>query len=79
MVKKNYLKNRGVLKEKEKNKYKNLPEEEKKVKRKCQRNHYDSKKIKKWNINFLYTIKMSKKTLKFDNIEVNKKEFHTSK
>ena len=76
MVKKNYLKSRGVLKEEEKNKYKNLPEEEKK---KCQRNYYDSKKIKKWNINFLYTIKMSKKTLKFDNIEVNKKEFHTSK
>ena len=30
MVKKNYLKSRGVLKEKEKNKYKNLSEEEKK-------------------------------------------------
>ena len=69
----------GVLKEKEKNKYKILPEEEKKVKRKCLRNYYDSKKIKKWNINFLHTMKMSKKTLKFDNIEFNKKEFHTSK
>ena len=28
---------------------------------------------------FLYSIRMSKKTLKFDNIEVNKKEFHISK
>ena len=31
------------------------------------------------NISFLYNIRMSKKTLKFDNVEVNKKEFHTSK
>ena len=28
---------------------------------------------------FLYNIKMSEKTLKFDNVEVNKKEFHASK
>ena len=31
-----------------------------------QRNYYDSKKIRKWNINFLYSIKMTKKTSKFD-------------
>ena len=29
--------------------------------------------LKKQNINFLHRIKMSKKTLKFNNIEVNKK------
>ena len=28
---------------------------------------------------FLYSIKMSEKALKFDNIEVNKKEFHACK
>ena len=43
-----------------------------------QRNYYDSKSIRKWNINFLYSIKTSKKTLKFD-VEVNKKEFHVLK
>ena len=34
---------------------------------------------KKWNINFLFSIKMSIKTLKFDEGEVNKKKFHVSK
>ena len=28
---------------------------------------------------YLYNIKMSKKTLKFNNIEINNKEFHASK
>ena len=35
--------------------------------------------LKKVNINFLYIIKMSKKTLKFDYDEVNKKTIHVSK
>ena len=35
--------------------------------------------LERRNINFLYSIKMSKKTLKCDNVEVNKKEFHASK
>ena len=36
---------------------------------------------KRWEceIIFLYSVKLSKKTLNFDNVEVNKKEFHTSK
>ena len=34
--------------------------------------------LKKLNINFLYRIKMLKKILKFDNVKVNKKEFHVS-
>ena len=42
-------------------------------------NYYDLKKIRKRNINFFCSIKMSKNTLKFDNIEINKKEFHASK
>ena len=44
-----------------------------------QRDCYDSKKIRKWNIIVLYSIKISKKKLKFGNIEVNEKEFYTSK
>ena len=35
--------------------------------------------LKKQNIIFLYNIKMSGTTLKFDNTEVNKKEFHACK
>ena len=35
--------------------------------------------LKEWNINFQYSIKMPKKTLKFDNVEVDKKDFHASK
>ena len=43
--------------------------------RQYQRNYYDSKKIRKWNINFLYSIKMNKKTLikRHDNLKANKK------
>ena len=35
--------------------------------------------LKKWNINFLHSLKMSKKILKFDNAEVNKEKCHASK
>ena len=35
--------------------------------------------LKKHNINFLYNMKMSEKTLKLGNIIVHKKEFHASK
>ena len=35
--------------------------------------------LKKWNINFLHSLKMSKKILKFDNVEVNKEKCHASK
>ena len=60
-----------------------MSEEGKESKREYQRNRYRNMKktrvLKKCNINFLYSIKMSKKTLNFDNVEVNKKEFHISK
>ena len=56
-----------------KNKYKNLSEEEKEIKREYQKKYYDWKEIRKWNNNFLYSMKMSKKPLKFDNIEFDKK------
>ena len=44
-----------------------------------QSSYYASKKINKWNTNFLYSIKMSEQTLKFGDIVVNNKEFHASK
>ena len=42
--------------------------------------HFNKKDVlqNKWVL-FLLSIKMSEKTLKFDNIRVNKKEFHKSK
>ena len=35
--------------------------------------------LKKWNVNFLFNIKMNGKTLKFGYVEVSKREFHGSK
>ena len=64
------------MKKNAKKKYRNLSEEEKEVKIEYQQNYYDSQKIRKWNIIFLYNIKMSKLTLKIDSIEANKKEFY---
>ena len=40
---------------------------------------WNKKVLKKQNNYFLYNTKMSEKTLKFGNVIVNKKEFHTSK
>ena len=42
--------------------------------------HFNKKDVlqNKWVL-FLLSIKMSEKTLKFDNIRVNKKEFHKYK
>ena len=73
-----YLKNKDFIKEKANDKYKNLSEEKeaKKKKKKNRKNRY--KNMEKAKI-FLYNIKMSEKTLKFDNVEVNKKEFDASK
>ena len=57
-----------------------MSKEEKEAKRKNGRNRYRNMKEKtSYNINFLYSIRMSKRTLKFDNNEVNKKECHASK
>ena len=71
------------LKEKARNikKYKDFSEEEKESKRECGRNRYRNMKkmhanrmLKRWNISFLHSTKMSKKILKLDNVEVNKKK-----
>ena len=68
-----YKQNKEAIKEKSKKCYKNLSQEEKdKIK------EYQQKNIKNcFNINKI--IKMSEKRLKFNNIKLNKKEFHKSK
>ena len=80
-----YLKNKEAIKEKSKNRYKNLSKEEKDKIKEYQRERYQQiiqfKKEalqSKW-VSFLLSIRMSEKTLTFDNIVVNKKEFHKSK
>ena len=80
-----YLGNTEAIKEKSKNQYKNLSEVEKDKIKEYQRQRYQQliphKKAalqNKWVL-FLLSIRMSEKILKFDNIRVNKKEFHKSK
>ena len=80
-----YLQNKEAIKEKSKNWYKNLSKEEKDKIKEYQRKRYqqliqykEEALENKWVL-FLLTIRMSEKTLKFDNIRVNKKEFHKSK
>ena len=80
-----YWQNKEAIKEKSKNRYKNLSKEEKDKIKKYQRKRYQQliqyKKEalqNKWVL-FLLSIRMSEKTLKFDNIRVNKKKFHKSK
>ena len=80
-----YSQNKEAIKEKSKNRYKNLSKEEKDKIKGYQRKRYQQlieyKKEalqSKWAL-FLLSIRMSEKTLKFDNIWLNKKEFHKSK
>ena len=89
-----YLKNKEPIKEKSKNQYKNLSEDEKNKIKEYQRRRYQqlmqyknealqSRQTlfyqKKDMKDMWKGIKKSEKTLKFDNIKVNKKEFHKSK
>ena len=80
-----YLENRETFREKSKNRYKNLSPEEKdkikeyKRKRYQQLIQYKKEALQNKRALFLLSIKMSEKTLKCDNIRVNKKEFHKSK
>ena len=80
-----YLQNKETIKEKSKNRYKNLSKEEKDKIKEYQRKRYQQliqyKKEalqNKWAL-FLLSTRKSKKTLKFYNIRNNKKEFHKSK
>ena len=81
-----YLKNKKAIIKSQKNCNKNLPKEEKdKIKEYQKKTRYQQliqykKRSITIQINFvLINIKMNEKTLKFDNIVVNKKEFHKSK
>ena len=74
-----YLQNKEAIKEKSKNWYKNLSKEEKDKIKEYQRKRYQQliqyKKEalqNKWAL-FLLSIRMSEKTLKFDNVRVHKK------
>ena len=77
-----YLQNKEVIKEKAKNRYKNLSEEEENKLKEYQKKRYreliEYKKegLKNKLINLsVCNIIMSEKTLKFNNIKVNKKNF----
>ena len=77
-----YAQNKEATRER----YKNLSQEEKDKIKECQRKKYQGLvhyKKKRWKINnfcfFLSIKRMSEKILKFNNIRVNKKEFHKSK
>ena len=63
---------------KKKKQKENMEEKDKETCKKI-RKRATSKKMRKWNISFLHCINISKKTLKFDNVELNKKEIHVSK
>ena len=79
-----YLQNKGVIKEKTKNRYKNLSEEEKIKEYQKERFQeliqYKKEPLKNKLINLsVCNIIMGEKTLKVNNIKVNQKEFHKSK
>ena len=80
-----YLQNKEAIKEKSREHYKNLSQEEKDKIKEYQRKRYqqliqykEEALQNKWAL-FLLNIRMSEKTLKFNNIRLNKKEFHKSK
>ena len=80
-----YAQNKEAIKEKSRERYKNLSQEEKDKIKEYQRKRYQQliqyKKEalqNKWAL-FLLSIKMSEKTLKFNNIRLNKKKFYISK
>ena len=80
-----YLQNKEAIKEKSKNRYKNLSKEGKdkiKVyqrKRYQQLINYKKEALQKQMSFVLFSIRTSEKTLKFGSVRVNKKEFHKSK
>ena len=81
-----YLQNKEAIKEKVRERYNNLSQKEKDKIREYQKKKYQElvqykKEALKIN-NFLFFLsirKMNEKTLKFENIRINKKELHKSK
>ena len=80
-----YLQNKEAIKGKSKTRYKNLSEEEKDKIKEYQRqryqqlNQYKKEVLQNKLALLLVNIRMSEKTLKFNDIRVNKKEVHKSK
>ena len=80
-----YLQNKETIKEKSKNWYKSLSKEEKDKIKECKRKRfqqliqYKKEALQNKLALFLLSKRISEKTLKLDNIRVNKKEFHKSK
>ena len=80
-----YLKNKEAIKEKSRDWYKNLSKEEKDKIKKYQRKRYQQliqykkEALRNKLAPILLSIRMSEKTLKFDNIRVHKKEFNKSR
>ena len=82
-----YKQNKEVIKEKSRNRYKNLSEEEKNKLKEHQKKRYQEliqykKEALKKNRSIILSlgnIIIGENTLKFNNIKVNKKEFHKSK
>ena len=77
-----YLQNKEVIKEKAGNRYKNLSEEEKNKIKEYQKKRYQEliqykkEALRNKSIDlFVCSIKMSGKTLKFNNVKINKKNF----
>ena len=80
-----YLQNKEVIKEMSQYWYRNMSKEENdKIKEYQRKRHQQLIQYKKgalqnkWVL-FLLSIRMSEKTLRFDNIRLNKKKFHISK
>ena len=81
-----FLQNKEVMKEKARNRQKNLSDEEKnkikeyQTKRYQELIQYKKEALKNKLINLsVHNIIMSEETLKFNNIKINRKEFHKSK
>ena len=72
-----YSQNKEAIKEKLKNWHKNLSQEDKDKIKEYQRKRYQL--LIQYKKEALLSIRMSEKKLKFDNIRLNKKEFHKSK
>ena len=76
-----YSQNKEAIKEKSNNQYKNLSKEEKDKTKEYQRKRYQEliqykkEALENKRVLFLLGIKMNEKTLKFDNIRLDKKNF----
>ena len=74
-----YAQNKEAIKEKSRERYKNLSQEEKDKIKEYQRKRYQQliqykkETLQNKRVLFLLSIRMSEKTLKFDNVRANKK------